>query len=199
MPSSAEVSRLITQVRAGDANAVAQLMPLVYDELRRLAALYLRRERGGHTLQATALVHEAYLKLVDQPPAEWQDRAHFLGIAARVMRRVLIDYARGHQAEKRGGEQVRLSFDECQSSIEGATAISDGHLADLLTLDDAMDRLAAVDPKIARLVELRFYGGLSIEETAEVLGVSPATVKREWTLARAWLRREMGGTTDPSP
>jgi RNA polymerase sigma factor (TIGR02999 family) len=164
-----------------------------------LAARYLGRERSGHTLQATALVHEAYLKMMDQPAVQWQDRAHFLGIAARVMRQILVDYARGHHAAKRGGDEVKLSLDEGQVLLDQALVISDERVTDLLALEDALARLAAIDPRQATLVELRFYGGLSLEETAEVLGVSTATVKREWTLewtlARAWLHREITGRT----
>jgi RNA polymerase sigma factor (TIGR02999 family) len=156
------------------------LLPLVYAELRRLAASYLRRERPDHTLQPTALVHEAYLRLVDQTQARWQNRAHFLGVAAQMMRRILVDHARGHRAEKRGGDFQILSLDE-NIDVSGERA------ADLVALDEALKRLAELDPQKSRVVELRFFGGLSVEETAEVLGVSAPTVKRQWRMAKAWL------------
>lgn len=161
-------------------------MPLVYEELRRLAANRLRGERDGHTLQATALVHEAYLRLVDQTRVEWRNRAHFFAIAARMIRRILVDHARRRQADKRGGGNVRVTLDE---RLVGATARE----VDLLALDDAMRALAELDPELAHLVELRFFSGLTIAETAEALEISPATVKREWAAARAWLHRRIGG------
>jgi RNA polymerase sigma-70 factor, ECF subfamily len=164
--------------------ALAEWMPLLYAELRRLASYYLRQERGNHTLQATALVHEAYLRLVDQREIHWKDRSQVMGIAAHLMRRVLIDYSRSHQAAKRGGDANRVFLEE-------ATIVSKTRPADVVALDEALNRLAEIDPQQARLVELRFFGGLSIEETAGVLEVSPATVKRNWSVAKAWLAREL--------
>ena len=159
-------------------------MPLVYDELRRLAERYLRHERPNHTLQATALVHEAYLRLVDQTQVEWQNRAHFFGVAANLMRQILVNHALSHQAAKRGGNAYKLSHNE-------AASVSKEPDVDLEALDDALNTLAAIDPQQSRIVELRFFGGLTIEETAQVLGISPATVKREWTVAKAWLHCEI--------
>src|SRR3989454_1357049 len=182
-PAPRDVTQWLIDWRNGKQEALAQMMPLVYNELRRLAQRYLQRERPDHTLQATALVHEAYLRLVDQRQAQWQNRAHFFGLAAQMMRRILVDHARHHHAAKRGGAEPKLSLDE-------AVWVSAEHATDLTALDDALNRLAVLDPQHSRLVELRFFGGLTIEETAEVLGVSPATVKREWRLARAWLYRE---------
>lgn len=179
-----EVTRLLMSWSKGDRSALEALMPLVYGELRQLASAYLRRERPGHTLQSTALVHEAFLRLVDQRGVEWRNRAHFYGIAAQMIRRILVDYARAQHAEKRGSGNMKLSLDEALA-VPGKTEL------DLLGLDQALDRLAALDVRQARVVELRFFAGLSIEETAEVMELSPATVKREWTTARAWLFREM--------
>ena len=164
-------------------NDPAALMPQVYDELRRLAANYLRHERPGQTLQATALVHEAYIRLIDQK-VSWQNRAHFFGVAAEMMRRILIDHARGHQAAKRGSGGIKLS-------LEDVLNLTDEKAADLLALDDALKALAEMDPQKAKLVELRFFGGLSIEETAEVLDVGTATVTRQWRMAKAWLYQEL--------
>jgi RNA polymerase sigma-70 factor, ECF subfamily len=157
------------------------LLPLVYGELRRLAAGYLRRERAGHTLQPTALVHEAYLRMIDQTQVHWQNRAHFFGVAAQMMRRILVDHARAHEAEKRGGEFQKLSLDENLDASGGERDVN------LVALDDALNRLAEMDPQKSKIVELRFFGGLSIEETAEVLGIGTATVIRQWRMARAWL------------
>lgn len=159
-------------------------MPLVYDELRGLARQYLQRERRDHTLQATGLVHEAYLRLVDQTATTWRDRAHFFAVAASVMRRVLVDYARAHRAAKRGGALEKIELDE-------AVALTPERHVDLVALDDALKDLGAFDPRQSQIVELRFFGGLTVEEVAEVLEISPRTVKREWRLARAWLRREI--------
>ncbi len=159
-------------------------MPLVYDELRRLAQSYLNSERAGHTLQGTALVHEAYLRLIDQKQVQWQNRAHFFGLASQMIRRILVDYARGRKAEKRGSGAPKLSLEE-------ALGVPGGTELDLVGLDDALKGLAKIDPDQCRIVELRFFGGLSIDETAAVVGVSPATVNREWASARAWLFREM--------
>jgi RNA polymerase sigma factor (TIGR02999 family) len=165
-------------------------MPLVYDELRALAKRSLSHERSGHTLQGTALVHEAYLKLVDQRQVRWQDRAHFFAVAAQLMRRILVDHARRHGAAKRGSGRPALPPEE--GNVPGLPAPS----VDLLALDRALDRLAALDVRQARIVVLRFFGGLTIEETAEVQQISPATVKNEWSLARAWLYRELEGRMD---
>jgi len=164
---------------------VDSLLPLVYDELRRLAAAYLRRERPGQTLQPTALVHEAYLRLLKDKPGRWQNRAHFCAIAAHSMRQILIERARARGALKRGGVQARVTLDE------GLLAGGSPGGIDLVALDEALQRLEAIDPEQARLVELRFFGGLTIEETAEAMNISAATVKRHWTVARAWLAREL--------
>jgi RNA polymerase sigma factor (TIGR02999 family) len=185
MPSS-EITRTLIRYSHGDAAALEVLLPAVYDELRRLAAAQLQHERPGHTLQPTALAHEAYLRLVNQRDVTWQNRAHFLGLAAQAMRRILADHARRRRAEKRGGDAVRVSLDESD-----VPAVSTPVMAD--ELDVALEDLARLEPRHARIVELRFFGGLTIEETAEVMGVSPATVKRDWLLARAWLHRELRG------
>jgi RNA polymerase sigma factor (TIGR02999 family) len=182
---SPDVTGLLLAWRAGDAEAGERLLPAIYDELHRQAARAMRREDGAHTLQATALVHEAYLRLVDQRRVEWRSRAHFFGVAAQMMRRVLVDHARTRLAAKRGGALQRVTLGDV-----GAGASSDDEL-DVLALHEALERLAVLDPDQARLVELRYFGGLGIEDTAEALGVSPATVKREWAVARAWLRREL--------
>jgi RNA polymerase sigma factor (TIGR02999 family) len=178
------VTELLLQWRAGDEQAREQVMVLVYAELRRRAAAYLRRERGGHTLQPTALVHEAYLRLMKDRPERWQNRAHFCAIAAHSMRQILIERARARGALKRGGAQPRITLHE------GIVA-GESRPIDLVALDDALERLEKLDAEQARLVELRFFGGLTIEETAEAMGISPATVKRHWTVARAWLAREL--------
>jgi len=186
MQSSEGITQLLIDWGKGDQAALDQLMPLVYSELRRLATNYLRRERAGHTLQPTALVNEAYLKLIDQKHAKWQNRAHFFGISAQLMRRILVDHARQRQAAKRGGsEQQRLSITSAE-----ATTIKQPEV-DLLALNEALEELAEMDPQQGRIVELKFFGGLSIEETAEVLGISHATVERDWKVARAWLRRQL--------
>jgi RNA polymerase sigma factor (TIGR02999 family) len=185
--SSPDVTQILQEASGGDKNAPARLMPLVYDELRRLANHYLRQERADHTLQPTALVHEAYLKLIDQSRVDWQNRAHFFGVAAQSMRRILVDHARGHQASKRGGSQQKIALDE-------AVDYSQPRDLDLVALDDALKTLARMDERQSRIVELRFFGGLTIEETAEALGVSPATVKVDWNMAKAWLRREISKT-----
>jgi RNA polymerase sigma-70 factor, ECF subfamily len=187
--SPAAIAALVENARLGDEEALAALIPLVYDELRRLAAHYLRRERPGQTLQATALVHDVYLRLLQDSHLSWQSRAHFFGIAARSMRQILIERARARGAAKRGGDHVRVTFDPELMVRLPESAI------DLEALDDALTRLAALDPELARVVEVRFFGGLSIEETAEALSVSPATIKRRWTLAKAWLARDLGGET----
>jgi RNA polymerase sigma factor (TIGR02999 family) len=182
--SGKDVTDLLIDLSRGDQNALNQLMPLVYDELRRLASRYLRHERRGHTLQTTALVHEAYLKLVEQQHASWENRIQFFAAAAQVMRHILVDYARSRRAFKRGGDFCRLSLDEAVLSSEEKDA-------DLLTLNEALNGLAAIDTQQSRVVELRVFGGLTVEETAEALGISPRTVKREWSMAKAWLHKRM--------
>jgi len=180
-----EVTALLKDWSGGDREALERLMPLVYGELRRVAASYLRSERPDHTLQPTALVHEAYFRLVDQKEVVWQNRAHFFGIAAQIMRRILVDHARKRQAAKRDAAGLKVV-----AEADAASAPNDA--PDLLALDSALDALERLDPRQARIVELRFFGGLTVEETAEVASISPATVKREWRTARAWLRREIG-------
>lgn len=183
---SPNLTQLLISYSEGNREALEELLPQVYQELRRLAQSYMRRESSGHTLQATALVHEAFFRLVDQKSMQWQNRAQFFGIAAQLMRRILIDHARNRHAAKRGGSQAKIAFDE-------AVHWSDGDEGpDLLALDVALEKLAAIDARQAKVVELRYFGGLSIEETAHVLGTSPATVKRDWTLAKVWLYRELG-------
>jgi RNA polymerase sigma-70 factor (ECF subfamily) len=184
MNETHEVTMLLSALKRGDDAAAARLMPLIYDELRRLAASYMRRERTDHTLQATALVHEAYLKLVEQRSTDWQSRAHFFGVAAQLMRRILVDHARGHSRQKRGGEQVKVTLDE-------AFVFAERQADEVLAVDDSLNELAKMDPRQARVVELRFFGGLSVEEAADVLGVSPKTIKREWSVAKAWLTADL--------
>jgi RNA polymerase sigma factor (TIGR02999 family) len=182
---SSEITQLLKELKAGGHDETpSRLLPLVYDELRRLAAQYLSRERPDHTLQPTALVHEAFLRLVDQTRATWQDRAHFFRTAARAMRHILVDHARAHAAAKRGGLARRLSLEE--AAIEPAE-----RAADLVALDEALQSLTEMDERKARIVELRFFGGLSVDETAEVLGVHRTTVMRDWEIAKLWLYREM--------
>ncbi len=178
-PDDNNVTRLLHAWREGNLAARDELMPLVYDELRRRAAAYLRRERGGHTLQPTALVHEAYLRMVDQR-ASWRNRSQFFGVAAEMMRRILVDRARARRAAKRSGQWARVTLDE-------AIAVTRSADVDVLDLDAALTRLAALDPRKSRIAELRFFGGLSLQETGEVLEVSVATVERDWQFARAWL------------
>ena len=179
-----QVTLLLHSWSKGDREALDQLLPLVYEELRRQAARYLRQERPEHTLQATALIHEAYLRLVDQRSVEWQNRAHFFAIAARLMRQILVDHARRHEAAKRGGSVIKVP-------VEEAAASGAGQDINLVALDAALDKLAEIDAEQSRIVELRYFSGLTIEETAEVMGISAATVKREWQVAKAWLRREI--------
>ncbi|MCM3876609.1 MAG: sigma-70 family RNA polymerase sigma factor [Thermoanaerobaculia bacterium] len=186
--SPGEVTALLLAWSAGDKEALQKLIPLVYSDLRKRAEGYLRKERSGHTLQPTALVNEAYLKLVDQKSVRWQNRAHFHAVAARAMREVLVDYARRRQAEKRGGAQTRISLDEA-----GPMAMP--RSLDLLSLDMALARLATLDERQSKLVELRVFGGLTIDEAAHAMGISAATVSREWRHAEAWLHREMAGLT----
>jgi RNA polymerase sigma factor (TIGR02999 family) len=178
------VTKLLLDWSEGDERALERLMPIVYADLHRQAARYLRRERVGHTLQTTALIHEAYLRLVNQRRVRWQNRAHFFAVAARLMRRILVDHARARGADKRGGSQVKVPLDE-------AIAAREERDVDLVALDEALTRLAALDERQERIVELRFFGGLSVEETAEVLSVSAATVKNDWGMAKAWLRHEL--------
>jgi RNA polymerase sigma factor (TIGR02999 family) len=182
--SSNQVTQLLVRWRDGDREALDSLMPIVYSELRGMAHRYLQRERSDHTLQSTALVHEAYVRLVGQKLPEWQNRAHFFGVAARLMRQILVEYARGHQAAKRGGSVCKITLDE------GALVAPQADL-DVMVLDDALQDLAKLDQQQSRIVELRFFAGLSIDDTSEVLGISPATVSREWTIARIWLHREI--------
>jgi RNA polymerase sigma-70 factor, ECF subfamily len=178
------VTQLLIAWDSGDKEALDQLIPIVYDELRRQASRYLRRERAGHTLQTTALIHEAYLRLVDQRNVHWQNRAQFFGIAAQLMRRILVDHARTKHRAKRGGSGVRVSLTD-------ATSITKDPDLDLVELDEALNRLAAIDEQQGKIVELRFFSGLNVEETAAALGISPATVKRDWSVAKAWLHREI--------
>jgi RNA polymerase sigma factor (TIGR02999 family) len=183
----AEVTRLLQEWTNGEEQALDRLVPQIHRELRKLAAGYLRKERSDHTLQPTALVNEAFLKLIDQRAVRWQNRAHFFGIAAQAMRRILVDHARAHAAGKRGDGAQRVPLDDVE--VAGGTVD-----IDLLALDEALTRLAAIDPQQSRVVELRFFGGLTMEETAEVMHISPATVGREWRMAKAWLFAEMGRT-----
>lgn len=190
MQTSENVTQLLLKWGDGDRAALDSLMPIVYSELRRLARAYLGRERPGHTLQPTALVNEAYLRLVDQKSARWQNRAQFYGVAAQLMRRILVDHARQHQAAKRGGpDQERLSITTADPFR--AKARPSAPAIDLLALHEALNELETIDRQQARIVELKFFGGLSIEETAEVLGIGHATVERDWKMARAWLRRKL--------
>ena len=185
MPSSRSVTALLADWSRGDSSALDQLLPLVYAELRQIAARQLRHERVNHTLQPTALVHEVYLRLVDQREVDWQDRAHFLGVAAQTMRRILVDHARRHDAKKRGDGVQCVSIDD-------AKELAASREMPLLSLDEALGRLENVDPELAKIVELRAFGGLTIEEAAHVLKVSPSTAKRDWRTAKAWLNRELG-------
>jgi len=182
--SPGEVTNLLIELKNGNREAESRLMPLVYGELRRLAGLYMRGERPGHTLQATALVHEAYLRLVGYEDVDWQNRAHFFGVAANLMRRILVDHARAKQAKKRGGGDQKVSLDQ-------AVLVRPEAPEQFLALDEALERLAKRDPRQARIVELRYFGGLSEEETAEVLQISVRTVKRDWSVARAWLYQQL--------
>src|SRR5918992_1070772 len=184
-----DVTQLLLAWGAGDQTAGERLLPAVYAELRRQAARAMRRESSEHTLQATALVHEAYLRLIDQRRVEWRNRAHFFGVAAQMMRRILVDHARARHAAKRGGGVKQLTLGDADAAEQDAQ-----QGLDLLALHEALERLASLDADQARLVELRYFGGLSIEETAEALDVSPATIKREWAIARAWLRRELNAS-----
>jgi len=186
IPSQHDVTQRLLAWSDGDREALDQLIPLVYDHLRQLARRYMRRERAGHTLQTTALVNEVYLRLIDQRQVHWQNRAHFFAIAAQLMRRIVVDHARTQHRAKRGGGAERLSLDE-------AALMSPAQSAEMLALDEALQSLAKIDNRKAQVIEMRYFGGLSVEEAAAVLGVSENTVIRDWALAKAWLRREMDG------
>jgi RNA polymerase sigma factor (TIGR02999 family) len=188
-PRPPDVTQLLQAWSDGDGHALERLMPLVYEELHRLAKRYMAREQPGQTLQVTALVNEAYLRLTDWKKVHWQNRAHFFGVSAQLMRRILVDFARSRHYAKRGGGAPALSLEE-------AAVVSQEKDADLVALDDALNALAAIDPRQSQVVELRFFGGLSVEETAEVLKISLRTVKREWSLAQAWLYREINRSSD---
>ena len=183
-PAPKEVTQLLIAWGNGEEEALEKLVPLIYDELRRIARRYMKREPAGHTLQTTALVNEAYLRLIEQKGMKWQNRAHFFAISAQLMRRILVSMARARHANKRGGEARQVSLDE-------ALMISEERAAELVALDEAMNELAALDPRRSRVVELRYFGGLSVEETAEVLNISPETVMRDWKRAKAWLYTEL--------
>jgi RNA polymerase sigma-70 factor, ECF subfamily len=187
--ASVDVTALLDELAQGKTGAANHLIPAVYDELRRMADRYMRREREGHTLQTTALVHEAYMKLVGQRSVNWQGRAHFFAVAAQIMRRLLVDHARSRLRDKRGGGQPVMALDE-------ALVFAPEQSPALVELDGALKRLAELDPRQAHIVELRFFGGLTVEEAAEVLGVSPKTVKREWSVAKAWLHGELKAAYD---
>ena len=186
IPTPHHVTQLLQEWSDGDPSALEKLMPLVYDELHRLAHQHMRREKPGIVLQTSALVNEAYLRLVEEPQVHWQNRAHFLGIAARLMRQILVDEARKRNSAKRGGDMIQVSLTD-------ATNVTQEQAANVVSLDDALKALEVIDSRQSEIVELRFFGGLSIEETADVLKVSPGTVMRDWTFARAWLRNEMSG------
>jgi RNA polymerase sigma-70 factor (ECF subfamily) len=188
-PAVDDISTLLRAWSDGDQSALARLTPIVYDELRRLSRRYMKRERPGHSLQTTALVNEAYMRLVDYERMQWQNRARFFAVSAQLMRRILVEHARRHNLKRGGGVQ--------HVSLEEASVVGGGQDADLVALDDAMNALAQIDPRKVRVVEMRFFGGLNVEETAEVLKVSPVTVKRDWRGAKLWLYRELtGGTAD---
>jgi RNA polymerase sigma-70 factor (ECF subfamily) len=187
--SPGEVTQLLHELTLGNKEALGRLMPLVYQELRRLAAHYLEAERGGHTLQPTALVHEAYLRLVDQDRADWQNHSQFFGVAARLMRRILVDYARARATAKRGGSAVRVDAADVELGLAAARS------EEILGVNEALDHLAGLDPQQARIVELRYFAGLTVEETADALNISTRTVRREWAMAAAWLRAELARKT----
>jgi RNA polymerase sigma-70 factor, ECF subfamily len=189
VPISEEITGLLLQWSNGDKAALDQLIPLVYPELRRMARRYMGRENCEHTLQTSALINEAYLRLVDQSAVEWKDRTHFFAVSAQVMRHILIDHARRYRSGKRGAGAAHIALDD-------GGVILENRASELVALDAALDRLAGFDPRKSRIVELRFFGGLTVEETAEVLKLSPITIKREWRAARAWLFREMKGDAD---
>jgi RNA polymerase sigma factor (TIGR02999 family) len=181
-----EISVILKDWSGGNRASADVLLTLVYDALRKIAGKYLRKERSGHTLQPTALVHEAYMKMIDISDINWQDRAHFFAVSANVMRHILVDHARAKLADKRGGDSERIA-------LEDAISLSNEPNVDLLAVDEALNELAGFDEQQSRIVELRFFGGLTIEETAHVVGISPATVKREWAMAKAWLHRKLSG------
>ncbi len=189
-PATHEVTELLQDWSEGDESALARLMPLVYDELHRLAHQHMKHEKPGHILQTSALINEAYLRLVDRPRTHWENRAQFFGIVARVMRRILVDEARKRKADKRGGDAIHVTLNE-------ATNVAHEQAANVVALDDALKSLEAIDSRQSKIVELRFFGGLSIDETAEVLKVSSGTVMRDWTFARAWLKNEMSVAAKP--
>lgn len=189
-PSSQSITQLLIEWRDGDQTALDRLIPLVHQELRRLAHRYLKQERREHTLQTTALVNEAYLKLVDHKGMHWQNRAHFFAVAAQAMRRILVDHARTRAALKRGGELAMTNLDE-------AATVADTQAAELLALNDALDQLAHLDARKSRIIELRYFGGMTLEETAEVVGLSPTTVHREWKSAKTWLLKTMSQQDKP--
>ncbi len=184
--NSPDITQILQEWSDGKREALNELLPLVYDELRRQASRYLRRERQDHTLQTTALINEAYLKLVDQKNVKWQNRAHFFAIAAQAMRRILVDYARAKHREKRGGDAQKISLEEITM-----IAVEENKSVDLIALDEALTRLAKMDEQKSRIVELRYFSGLNVEETAEVMSISRNTVERHWTMAKAWLHREL--------
>ena len=186
MTPTHEVTALLQDWSEGNESALERLMPLVYDELHRMAHQHMKREKPGHVLQTSALINEAYLRLVDRPRIHWQNRAQFFGIAARVMRRILVDEARKRKSDKRGGDAIQVTLNE-------ATSVAHEQAANVVALDEALKGLETIDPRQSQIVELRFFGGLSVEETADVLKVSPGTVMRDWTFARAWLKNEMSG------
>ena len=185
MSKAHKITQMLREWSDGDRAALEELMPLVYDELHKQAALFLRRERSDHTLQTTALIHETYLKLIDQRDVNWESRTHFFAIAANLMRRILVDYARAKHREKRGGDAVRLTLDKAELEISKEKSI------DLMALDEALTRLESFDERQSRIVELRYFGGLTLEETADALKVSRATVAADWNMAKAWLHREL--------
>src|SRR5215472_1210982 len=191
-PSAAEITGILVRWSQGDEHALDSLTPLVYRDLRRIAARLLRDERSGHTLQPTALVNEAYLKLAGQAKVQWQNRTHFFAVAARAMRQILVDHARGHLRAKRGGDITVLSLEE-------GLALTPERSADLLALDQALERLSSIDPRKTKVVELRFFAGLNNDEIAELLQISPNTVMRDWNMAKAWLRREIEGAGGDKP
>ncbi len=186
MDTPGEITRLLGELKAGNKRAESKLVEAVYPELRRIAGRYLKRERAGHTLQATALVNEAYLRLVGQIDKDWKNRSHFFAVAAQLMRRILVDYARERKAQKRDGGRRRVDLSD-------ALMISDDRLDEIIVIDAALNRLAEWDPRQCRVVELRFFSGLTEDEIAEILGVAPRTVKRDWSVAKAWLHGELNG------
>ena len=195
MQTSGDITGLLMRARQGDTDASSDLYPAVYDRLRAIAGGYFRGQRPDQTLQATALVHEAYLKLIDQTNANWRDRAHFFAVAAQAMRQILVDHARSRAAIKRGGGWSRVSYERMERNLSG-TGTEESHIDDVLWLDEAMAELAAFAPRQARIVELRFFAGLSVDEIAEAIGVSPRTVDLDWKLARAWLARRLCDADD---